>query len=476
MASLKKNLGYQTVYQVLNTCLPLITAPYLSRVLGATQLGIQSYVSSVSSYFALFAMTGIVNYGTRTIATQGKDKERVSNSFWQIYIIQLISSTLMCMLYFVYFLLCKENKTIVLIQGIAVFSCLFDIGWLFFGLEHFEITVKRNIVVRIVTVILTLVVVKEPDDLWKYVLIMVMSTLINNVILWGFLKNEVRLILPKRKNVYQHIKPILILFIPLLALSVYHLMDKTMLGLMSNYAESGYYYNADKIVNIPIGILIGVGTVLLPRISSLLKQKKNDEANNLFTMSLETITLASIAISCGIVAISNEFVPFFFGKGYDACILLTIVLSPVLIVKSLSLTARNAYLIPHERDKIFVWSVVAGAIANGIANFILIPMYGALGAVLGTLIAEIVSCLWQFMFIIKEINIVKVLANGAVYLLIGITMIVCVRLVASVMNYTLFVKLLIEIAVGGTVFCVLTIIYWKISKNNYILDGILKKK
>lgn len=475
MANLKKNLGYQTVYQLLNTCLPLITAPYLSRVLGATQLGIQSYVSSISSYFALFAMLGIVNYGTRAIAEKNNDFQERSRIFWEIYAIQFFFSVLMSAGYFLFYIFSKENRLIILLQGIAVFSCIFDIGWLFFGLEKFEITVKRNIIVRIMTVIITIVFVKNEGDLWKYVLILVMSTFINNIILWKFLGQFIHYIKPNFGNIIKHFVPILVLFVPLLALSVYHLMDKTMLGMMSTFEESGYYYNADKIVNIPIGVLTGVGTVLLPRITSLLRQQRKDEADQLFLVSLQGIIIASIAISFGIAAVAKEFIPFFFGGGYDSCILLAIVLSPVLVIKSVSLTFRNAYLIPNNRDKCFVCSVIAGAIANVISNYFLIPRHGALGAVIGTLIAECVSLIWQIVGTRKEVKFAKTFLDSIVYLAIGFVMFFSVRWGASVFDTSNLIKLICEIPIGVVAYCVLTFLYLKLSKNTSILMLFLKK-
>lgn len=318
MSKLKKNLGYQTVYQILNTCIPLITSPYLARVLGAEKQGVFSYTQSIVNYFTLFAMLGVVNYGTRTIADCGKDRGKRSRTFWNIYILQLCCTVISISVYAFYLTqICSQNTYIAFLQIFYLLGSLVDINWLFFGVEKFKITVSRNMVIRICSVILILMLVRKPSDLWIYTVIMSGSTFLSNAILWFFASKEIDLKAIKEISWFEivsHIKPNLVLFVPLMAMSVYHIMDKTMLGLLSTYKQVGYYYNADKIINIPIGILTGVGTVMLPRMTSLNKEGKLEEARKLFLLSIELIIVVAVAMACGISAISKEFTPFFFGR------------------------------------------------------------------------------------------------------------------------------------------------------------------
>ena len=471
-------IGLQTVYQVLITSLPLITAPYLSRVLGATSLGIYSFTSSVVLYFTLFAMLGTVNYGTRAIAlVKGNQVER-SKCFWSILALQVFSSSVCAIAYIMYMLVfCKENHNIAWIQGIAIISCLFDITWLYFGIEDFKVTVTRSMVIKILTVLSILSFVKKPEDLWLYTLIMSIGTLANQVVLWFSIPRYISIVRITVKDVLKHIKPNLILFIPLLAMSVYHIMDKTMLGALSSYEQSGYYYNADKLINIPLCIINGIGTVMLPRMSSLYNSDKRDKANSLFLVSLEGIALVSVAMACGIAAISGEFVPFFFGKGYDACILLTVVLSPVLVIKGITNTIRTQYLVPLSKEKYYMNSVLSGAVTNLFFNLLLIPKLGAMGAVLGTLLAELVSCLVQFLVIIKDFNLCIFLRNCGLYFLAGIIMFFVVRAV-SMIHVTLLLKLTIEIIVGTLIFVILSgLIIYKTKSQIYqeIFAGMIRR-
>lgn len=464
--NLKKNLGLQTIYQILNTCLPLITAPYLARVLGAKQLGIFSYTSSVVMYFTLFAMLGTVNYGTRSIATVREDVKRRSKVFWGIYIIQILMSIIAIIMYTLYlYYWCDENLLIAKLQIIALLSCIFDISWLYFGIENFELTVTVNFFLRFLTVGAILLFVKESTDLWLYTLFMLGGTLLGQLVLWVCAIKYIGFTKVSMDEIISHLKPNILLFIPLVAMSVYHTMDKTMLGILSDYEQSGYYYNADKIINIPLCVINGVGTVMLPRMTALYGKAQRDDGDKLFVKSLEGICIIGVAMAFGIAAIAKEFVPFFFGSGYETCVLLTIVLSPVLVIKGMSNTARIQYLIPLKMEKIFTNSVIIGAIVNLISNLILIPKYGALGAVIGTLLAELVSCIWQFLFMERTIKLKKCFCNSIWYLIFGIVMFLFVRFVALIFLPTI-VKMVLEIVAGAFVFLILCVMYWKITKND----------
>lgn len=468
MSNIKKNLGLQTAYQVLSACMPLITAPYLARRLGASQLGVFSYTTSVVMYFTLFAMLGTVNYGTRSIASAKADEKKRNEIFSSIFYFQVIITTIATVAYAAYLLFfCKDNRLIALIQGISLLSCFVDINWLFFGVEDFQITVTRSIVIKIVAVALILLCVKEEKDLWIYTLIMLGSTFISNAILFLYLPRYAKLIRVTSVQIREHIRPNLILFVPLFAMTVYHSMDKTMLGALSTYEQSGFYYNADKIVQIPLLVINGIGTVMLPRMSSLLAEGKQKEADSLFVTTLEGVAAVSIAIASGIAAVSNEFIPFFFGKGYEPCIALTIVFTPILLFKGFSVIARTQYLIPMKMGKEFTKSVVGGALVNLILNFVLIPKYGAMGATIATVIAEFIACVLQFYSLRgRNLGIGRTIIKTLFYLIIGILMIAVVRIVALV-HVGNILKLIIEICLGAAFYTIICVIYWSKTGNRF---------
>ena len=173
MKSISKNLSYQTLYQVLTIITPLITAPYLSRILGAKQLGVFSYTSSVVAYFTLFAMLGTVNYGAKVIASCSSDKRELSVSFFSIYAFQIFACLISMVAYICLVALTnQEYKFIAYIQAIAVIACAANVNWFLFGLEEFAVVTIRNIFVKIAEVASILLLVKTESDLAIYILIM----------------------------------------------------------------------------------------------------------------------------------------------------------------------------------------------------------------------------------------------------------------------------------------------------------------
>lgn len=468
MNQLRKNLGYQTVYQLLNTILPLITSPYLARVLGAEAQGVFSFTQSVVNYFTLFAMLGVVNYGTRTIAACAQNRDDRSCRFWEVYALQLITSILAIVLYGIYCIFVDgSNSVIVWIQGLYLLGALVDVSWLFFGVERFKTTVKRSVVVRLISVTLILLLVKSPSDLWIYALIMSGGTFLSSAVLWGCVPKIVEFRSISRVNlngIMSHIKPNLVLFIPMLAMSVYHIMDKTMLGILSTYEQSGFYYNADKVINIPACIITGVGTVMLPRMTAVDRAGKKGEFTKVFNHSLQLVAVSSIAMAFGISAIATEFTPLFFGKGFDPCINLMIVLSPVLVIKGFSQTSRMQFLIPKQKEYIYIQSVFAGALVNFVVNALLIPKLGAMGAVVGTLIAEFVSCVWQYIGMSRFIDCKKTMVKALIYLGFGMLMFIGVRFVANFLKGGI-TGVIVEVLIGMTIYGGLCIGFWYATKD-----------
>lgn len=474
MSSIKKNLGFQTAYQLLATIMPLITSPYLSRVLGAAQIGIFSYTYAVVQYFILAAMLGTMNYGTRSIAACKDDPEQCGRTFINIYALQVLMSTISTIFYILYIVLfCKENKLIAAIQLIQILNCFLDINWLFFGLEEFKITVTRNFIVKLLSFMLLFVLVHSEEDLWAYTLLMAGSTLLSQIVLWTKLPAFCKKQKVRWNESFKTMPPNIVLFIPLLAMSVYHIMDKTMLGALSTEVQSGYYYNADKLINIPLTIISGFGAVLLPRVTNLLETGQKEAAGRVFQISIEGVILASAAMAFGIAGIANEFVPLFFGEGYEPCIELTAILAPVLIIKGISNTIRTEYLIPYHMERKLTTAVVLGAVVNFFVNMLLIPGMGAKGAAVGTVCAEAVACCWQIFSIRKNIKLEKSFAMGLFYVAVGFVMVATVRKIAALFTGAL-VAILAEVIVGGCLYVLLCFVGMKLLKSD-LLKAVARK-
>ena len=476
MKRIVKNLGYQTINQGLSICLPLVTSPYISRVLEADGLGVYSYTYSIVNYFTLFAMLGTVNYGSRQIALVKERTEDVRKNFWSIYMAQLMASLLALFAYAVYLKECRTGYfTVAVAQTIWILACSLDINWFFFGIDEFKITVTKNTIIKLLTFVAIFIFVKDKSDIWKYVIIMAGGTLLSVVVLWPFLIKKIGFYLPTRQEICEHIKPNILLFIPLLGLSVYHIMDKTMLGMVCAYEESGYYYNADKIMSMPLTVIMGTGTVMLPKMSEIIAKGNETEENYVFSMSIEGFMLLTIGMAFGISAVAPKFVPIFFGTGYEACIVLTYIFSVIMVFKSLANIIRNQYLIPHNMENVYTLSVFIGAVLNFLSNYLFVVVWnlGAKGACYGTLVAEAITCIFYVISISKTVDIFISIRRLWGYLLIGVAMYGFVWLISRYLSVSIK-NLIIEIAVGGMIYILLCIIYWY-KNSNSMFHTLIKK-
>lgn len=479
MKSLQKNFLYNVLYQILLVILPLITAPYISRTLGATAVGVYSYTYSVAYYFLLIAMLGIGNHGNRSVAAVRDDREKLNKTFSSIYSLQVMTFSIAILVYAFYLVLfVKDNRLIVLLQLIYVTSGLFDIGWLFFGLEQFKLTVARNTLIKISTVVLMFVFVHKPSDLWKYTLIMSAGTLFSQAYLWLYVKKYVSFKKCSVKEIASNIKPVLILFIPVLAYSIYKVMDKIMLGNMSSYDQVGFYNNAEKIINIPMGIITALGTVMLPRMSNIVANGDKKRVDDYIRISAKLVTLLSSAIAFGLMGVSSVLAPVFFGDEFIACGEIIRLLSVTVFFIAWANVIRTQYLIPNKRDSIYLTSTMVGAILNLIINWMLIPKYQANGAAFGTIVAEFSVMLVQMVAVKNELPMRKYIMSYSPILIIGLIMVVLVDRIGIKLGVSVS-TLAIQILAGGFFFCIATIAYLRISNDEMWrlgVDSIKKRK
>lgn len=475
MSSIKKNFMYNVLYQLLLIILPLITTPYISRVLGSEGLGTYTYTYTIANYFMLVAMLGVKNYGNRSIAAVRDDKKKLTRVFWEIYGLQFICSVLAMVVYLGYVLIVEtEYQIIALIQGIYVFSGLLDISWLFFGVEKFKITVTRNIVIRLIDLACVFIFVRTRGDLWKYALIMTLGTLCSQGYLWFYVRRLVGWYRPKLVDLKKHIVPELILFIPIISVSLYTMMDKVMLGQMSTMSEVGYYEGAAKILNIPTGVITALGTVMLPRMSNLAARGKIKESGQYIYNSMIFAMFLASGMMFGIAGIAEDFVPLFLGEEYESCVLLIRVMAPTVPFVSWANVIRTQYLIPNHEDKSYIISVVLGAAANLAVNFSLIPSLGALGAIIGTVCAEGTVCVSQTLLVRKKLELTRYLKNTVMYFVFGVVMFLIICAIHRMIADTVL-ALVTEILVGGGAYVLMAGVYFA-CKNKETVKKMIKNQ
>lgn len=474
-SSTKKNLIYNMIYQLTVMILPLITAPYLARVIGAHGVGVYSYYQSVSTYFLYFALLGISNYANRLVAKNSESEEKRNKIFSSIYYFQLCSTIFVSFIYLLYVLFGANDKIISSFFIISVCSVIFDVSWLFFGLQEFKTTSIRQIIVRIINFIAIMIFVKNEGDLNKYVIIMCVGNFISSFSLWLIAWRKVSLVKCKLQDIIVHIKPCLILFIPIIATSVYRIMDIIMVGKMRSMTEVGYYENAEKLIYISLGIITSFSAVMMPKISNYLGKNNKKQAKETFENSMEIAMWIGCALGFGIACISNEFVTFYFGDEFYPSIALSIGLSITIPIITWACIVRTLYLIPAEQDKIYVKSVIIGAVLNFITNIIAIPMLGTMGAVIGTVIAELSVAIYQATKTHRVLNLNKSLKCSLIFFFFGIIMTVFVRGIALIKINAIY-KISAEIIGGAFVYLALSYIYFKKTNNKYLEEVIEKVK
>lgn len=448
--SITKNYIYNLMYQILILILPLVTTPYVSRILGAENLGIYSYTISITTFFILFGALGIGLYGQRQIAYQQEDRQKYSITFWEIALLKCITLGISLIIFYFTFAIGKNDyNTYYKILMLEIIGNMLDITWFFTGLEEFKKTVSRNTLVKIISVISIFVFVKTKSDLYKYFIIYVISVLLGNVSLWLYLPKYIKKVDFRKMKLTKHIKPVIGLFIPQVAIQLYTILDKAMIGtIISDKSEVGYYEQSQKIVKLLLTIITSIGTVMLPRIANIFAKGETEKINKYMSLSFNAVFLLAFPIIFGLIAVADAFVPIFFGDGYASVIMLMKIISPIILFIGISNVTGVQYLLPTKRQKQYTISVVMGAIVNFIVNMLLIPKHGAIGASIGTVFAEGTVAGIQVFFTRKDFQWKNILKCGIHYLVLSIIFFIpCLMLKYFINDNVLLIVLQIIIGV-----------------------------
>lgn len=405
MVSENKNFLMNVAYQLLSYVFPLVTVSYVSQCLGVTNIGTYSYTYSTVYLFMLLGMLGINNYGNREIARVRDDKQACSFIFFSIYKLQLLTVGLASIGYVIYIqCIVSEYEKLFWLQAIYLFSACLDVNWFYFGLEKFKLTITRNCIIKVASLILILFFVRTEADLAQYTVIMAGSTFLSQLYLILILHRYIVNVHTTLHDSLHHLRGCCILFIPVLAFGIYRVMDKTMLGAMATVTELGYYENAERLINIPISIINALGTVMLPRMSYLLKNHSEESTKTIYA-SMKLALLLSCMMAAGIFLVSNDIVVVLFGYDFYKSGEIIKILSITILASAWANVIRTQYLIPSGKDTIYVISTIGGAVVNLLLNIVLIPQYGAYGACLGTIAAEYFVMIYQTVKVRKVLEI-----------------------------------------------------------------------
>ena len=416
-----KNYAYNLSYQLLVIILPIITTPYVTRVFSSDDLGIYGYFNSIVTYFILLATLGVANYGTKEIS--GNRKE-IKKNFWGIYTLQFGAALLSILLYI---LLCMGISTmqnpVAYILGLSLVSKGLDISWLFQGLEDFRKITARNITVKLVGVSAIFLFIKSASDLYLYVFLLTAFELLGQLSMW----------VPAREFIGKphfdlgyakhHLKPIILLFLPQIAISLYVTLDRTMLGALASTRDVGIYDQALKLVNILLTLVTSLGSVMLPRVSNLLSKSDHKAVNKMHELAFLIYNLVIFPIIAGILIVNDDFVQFFLGKDFqDARYAISIMIFRMFFIGWTNIMGIQI-LIPHNKNKEFMVSTTVPAILSVGLNLLFLPKLGYVGAAIVSVLTE--SLVWgiQLFFTrvyLKEVPIIGsmtkiVLASAIMY-------------------------------------------------------------
>ena len=462
--SIGKNYILNLSYQILTIIIPVITMPYISRVFGATTVGLQSYAYSYVSYFLLLAALGTTTYAQREIARIREDKVKRTEVFWELFLLRLLFSVISTGLYllFCFRFVDVQDRPLFLVQIVYIISCAADITWLFQGIEDFGTVVIRNTIVKLVNIIFIFLFVKSPNDLVLYVLGLAGFPMIANVLVWISARKYIVPCSMNKLKPMRHFKGTFALFIPTIASQVYMVVDKTMLGIISPTTdENGYYEQAEKIVRIALTIYSSLGAVVMPRVASLYSQNKKEEVRSLLLKSTRFMWMIASALFWGLISISYHFVPWYLGSGFSKASLLIVIFSWLVFAVGLSNVVAVQFLVPIKKQNIFTISVVAGAIINLVLNAVLIPMYLSVGAAFASIIAETLITSIQVFYSIRVLKIfsLKDLFNSfPKYFLFGAVMGIAIFLLSQIVPTSFFGTMML-VLIGSGIYIMLLVLF-----------------
>lgn len=402
--SLKINFLLNTFLQILNLLAPFLTMPYVSRVLGVEQIGVFSYTNSLNFYFVMLAGLGTATYGIIEIAKVRDDIEERSRAFWGIELITVITTSVCIVAWIVFSLLYQAHTGILLAMTVYLLAVVFDISWFFLGMEQVQFSVLVNAFFKIIGILLTFVLVKSPQDVVKYVYILSGTMLVGNISMWIFLPKFIKLTKVPGNQLWKHIQGTILYFIPTVASSVYLVLDKTLIGIITHdNVQNAYYEQATKIINLVKTVTFtSLNTLIGSRMAYLFAHDQRQEIAQKRDFALEYVLTIGIGAAFGIVGVSSIFVPLFFGEAYTEASDFLILMTPLIPIMGISNLIGNLYYNPSGRRKKSTTLLLIGCGVNLVLNAIFIPHFYGTGAIVASILAEIlitvmyVNCSRQF--------------------------------------------------------------------------------
>lgn len=415
--SIGRNYLFSILYQLVALSMPLVTTPYLSRVLGAYELGRFSFAGSIVSYFLLLATFGTSLYGQRLIARVRHLPKVRTHFFLELFLLRVITTVVAAVAYAFIVLPRCGDPFLYAVLGVEILGVALDASWFLQGMERFAPITLCAALSRVAAAICVFLFVREREDLVVYCILFVAAKLLSSILLMLWVRRG--LVRVKRWHVRlgAHAWLSTSLFVGSIAIGLYTVMDKTMIGLITRSAvQNGYYEQAQRIVHVIIALVTAMGVVIASRVAFLWKTKKKEELCALLLRSFRLMLALSLPAAAGLVLISPRLVPIFLGKGFAPTVPVLAVLALLIPIIGVSNVIGIQLFAATGREKLLTLSVCVGALVNLGLNFLLIPRHAALGAAIASVLAELAVSVVQLFLVRRELPVGKVLQMGMRYL------------------------------------------------------------
>lgn len=433
--SIKLNFVLNTTRMILTFLVPLITFPYVSRVLLPEGIGKVDFANSIISYFILFTALGIPTYGIREIARVRDNVEERSKTVWELTIVLVVSVLIGYLVYIPTIYFVPQFKTELLLFFIVsptLFLSDFSYEWFFQGIEDQTYITIRFLIIKILQVISIFFFVRDSTDYPVYAAASVGFSSLSTVFNIIYLKKYVRFIPFKSLNIKRHLKSVFIIFSSVVATTIYMHLDVTMTGFISGDRSTGLYTTANKLIRIIISGVTALGAVMIPRIENFLKTGNKEEYYRLLNISLGYILLVSIPCCLGVNALANDIITIFAGKNYYDAVITIQLLSPIIIIVGLAYFVGLQILYPYRKEWQYTIAVSIAAVLNIIANSIFIPKFAQNGAVIGTLIAELSGLIIQCFFARKYLKKTDLISSNSLkYIIASVIMFLVIKFIPN---------------------------------------------
>ena len=445
-----KNYVYNLSYQILVVVLPIITTPYITRIFSSQELGDYGYYSSIVTYFILLATLGVANYGTKVISGH---RNEINKNFWGIYSLQLGATILSISLYCIFCVnLPPMQNPVAYILGLSLVSKGLDISWLFQGLEDFRKITVRNITVKLVGVISIFLFVKSTNDLYLYVFLLTIFELLGQLSMWLPAREFIGKPHVDLEYAWYHLKPIILLFLPQIAISLYVTLDRTMLGVLASTKDVGIYDQALKLVNILLTLVTSLGSVMLPRVANLLATNNHEEVNKMHEISFLVYNLIIFPIMAGMLIVNDDFVQFFLGQDFqDARFAIAIMIFRMFFIGWTNIMGIQI-LIPHNKNKEFMISTTVPAITSVGLNLLFLPKLGYMGAAIVSVLTEAFVWAIQLFFTRKYIKDVPIIGSMMKIILASAIMYGLLLVSKTVIHFSPTINVLAFAVIGGIIY------------------------